>query len=127
MIASRGTSTLCKLEPPADLWSFATSVRCRTDCLLELEHASSPISGRCFKLSYVVSRSERCGFVLPIRMRGVDPKKSASVFLLLHTACQHALRQQSLADLAYSTSELATIPHADYEVQNRGVGAELTP
>lgn len=80
MIASRGTSTLCKLEPPADLWSFATSVRCRTDCLLELEHASSPISGRCFKLRYVVSRSERCGFVLPIRCVALTPKSLPASF-----------------------------------------------
>lgn len=77
-----------------------------------LEHASSPISGQCFRLRFVVSGSERCRFVLPIPIYGVGPKKSASASLLLHTACQPALRQQSLADLAYSISNLAIKLHA---------------
>ena len=50
--------------------------------------------------------------VLPIPIYGVRPKKSASAALLLHTACQPALRQQSLADLAHSISKLATKLHA---------------
>ena len=50
--------------------------------------------------------------VLPIPIYGVGPKKSASASLLLHTACQPALRQQSLADLAYSISKLAINLHA---------------
>lgn len=93
----------CRLVPNQELHSVIRAA---------LEHASSPISGQCFRLRFVVSGSERCRFVLPIPIYGVGPKKSASASLLLHTACQPALRQQSLADLVHILSKLAIKLHA---------------
>lgn len=77
-----------------------------------LEHTSSPICGQFFRLRFVVSGSERCRFALPIPIYGVGRKRFASASLLLYTACQPALRQQSLADLAHIISKLVIKLHA---------------